>query len=215
MRMAAYRFFFSVFVALMIAVSAAPGRALERQPGADYHARREALAKKAGVVVLFAPIEGPDEVYEFRQENNFFYLSGQTEPGTALLIAPAAEARGDSPARAYTEIFFLPPHNVRREKFTAHTRGPENPNAPKITGCDRVEEMSKLPEEVEKAMAGARPVVYGDVSSDGEPSAHSAPLTFLKRSNAVVIFQDVNPFLTSLRTYKDAGEVALIRKAVD
>ena len=215
MRKAAPLLFFSLFVTLMIPVLAAPGPALDRQPSADYHARREALAKKTGVVVLFAPIEGPDEVYEFRQQNNFYYLSGQTEPGTALLIAAAADARGDSPARAYTEIFFLPPHNVRREKYTGPKLGAENPDAPKITGFDRVEEMSKLPEEVENAMAGARPVVYGDVSSDGEPSANGAPLTYLKRSNAVVIFQDVKPFLTSLRTYKDAGEVALLRKAVD
>src|SRR6202451_3095360 len=215
MRKAASLLFFSLFVTLMIPVLAVSGGALDRQPSADYHARREALAKKTGVVVLFAPIEGPDEVYEFRQENNFYYLSGQTEPGTALLIAAAADARGDSPARAYTEIFFLPPHNVRREKYTGPKLGAENPDAPKITGFDRVEEMSKLPEEVEKAIAGARPVVYGDVSSDGEPSADAAPLTFLKRSNAVVIFQDVKPFLTSLRTAKDAGEVALIRKAVD
>src|SRR3984957_2742095 len=146
MRKAAPLLFFSLFVTLMIPVLAAPGPALDRQPSADYHARREALAKKAGVVVLFAPIEGPDEVYEFRQENNFYYLSGQTEPGTALLIAPAAEARGDSPARAYTEIFFLPPHNVRREKFTGAKLGAENPDAPKITGFDRVEEMSRSEE---------------------------------------------------------------------
>src|ERR1700734_2737542 len=215
MRKAASLLFFSLFVTLMIPVLAVSGGALDRQPSADYHARREALAKKTGVVVLFAPIEGPDEVYEFRQQNNFYYLSGQTEPGTALLIVAAADARGDSPARAYTEIFFLPPHNVRREKYTGPKLGAENPDAPKITGFDRVEEMSKLPEEVEKAIAGARPVVSGDVSSDGEPSANAAPLTFLKRSNAVVIFQDVNPFLTSLRTAKDAGEVALIRRAVD
>jgi Xaa-Pro aminopeptidase len=200
-------FFFSFIVTLVIAVLAAPGGALDRQPSADYHARREALAKKAGVVVLFAPIEGPDEVYEFRQENNFFYLSGQTEPGAALLIAPAAEAKGDSPARAYTEIFYLPPHNLRREKYTGPKLGAENPDAAKITGFDRVEEMSKLPEEVGKAI--------GDVSSDGEPAANAAPLAFLKRSNAVVIFQDVKPIVASLRTYKDAGEVALIRKAVD
>src|ERR1700683_1563015 len=215
MRKAASLLFFSLFVTLMIPVLAVSGGALDRKPTPYYHPRREALAKKTGVVVLFAPIEGPDEVYEFRQQNNFYYLSGQTEPGTALLIVAAADARGDSPARAYTEIFFLPPHNVRREKYTGPKLGAENPDAPKITGFDRVEEMSKLPGEVEKAIAGARPVVYGDVSSDGEPSADAAPLTFLKRSNAVVIFQDVKPFLTSLRTYKDAGEVALLRKAVD
>ena len=66
------------------------GYALDRQPVADYHVRREALAKKAGgLVVLLAPLEGMDSVYEFRQENNFYYLSGVTVPGAGLLIAPA------------------------------------------------------------------------------------------------------------------------------
>jgi Xaa-Pro aminopeptidase len=208
--------FFSMFLGLMTALFAVPSGALDRQPGADYHARREALAKKAGgAVVLFAPLEGMDEVYEFRQDNDFFYLSGQTEPGSALLIAPAADAKGDSPARAYTEILFLLPHNLRREKFTGAKLGAENPDAPKITGFDRVEEMTKLPEEVAKAMAGGRPVVYADLPAPGETSAAYEPLAFLKHSNAVVFFQDVKPMVASLRMYKDAGEAALLRKAVD
>jgi Xaa-Pro aminopeptidase len=75
--------------------------------------------------------------------------------------------------------------------------------------------MSKLPEDVEKALGSGRPVVYADVLS-GEPSATApGPLAFLRRSNAVVFFEDVKPMLSSLRTYKDAGEVALLRKAVD
>jgi Xaa-Pro aminopeptidase len=127
------------------------GNALDRQPNADYHARREALAKKAGgVVVLFAPLEVGDAVYGFRQDDNFYYLSGLTDPGAAVLIAPAVEAKDDVPARAYTEILFLPPHNVRLEKFTGPKLGAENPDAPKITGFDHVEEMGKLPDEVSR-----------------------------------------------------------------
>src|SRR5580658_4136859 len=37
----------------------------------------------------------------------------------------------------------------------------------------------------------------------------------MKRFNAYLTFQDVKPMIWSLRTTKDAGEVALIRKAVD
>jgi len=135
------------------------GNALERQPGSDYHARREALARKAGgVVLLFAPLEGGDSVYGFRQEDNFYYLSGITIPGAALLVAPAADARSDSPARAYTETLFLPPRNIRTEKYTGEKLGADNPDAPKITGFDRVAEMGKLPDEVSKLLAGGRPV---------------------------------------------------------
>ncbi len=190
--------------------------ALDRQPGADYHARREALAKKAGgVVVLLAPLEGMDAVYEFRQENNFYYLSGVTVPGAGLLVAPALEAKADSPARPYTEILFLPPRNLRIEKFTGPQMGADDPDASKVTGFDHVEEMSGLPAEVAKLIANQRPIVYTELASAAGTPASEDLLGFLKHSNSMVFFQDAKPFLTSLRTTKDAGEVALIRKAVD
>jgi Xaa-Pro aminopeptidase len=201
---------------LMVSVAMSVGHALERQPNADYHARREALAKKAGgVVVLFAPQEGRDEVYAFRQEDNFYYLSGLTIPGAALLIAPAGEAQGDAAARAYTEVLFLPPRNLRRERYTGPQLGADDPDAAKMTGFDRVAEMGALPDEVSKAMAGGRAVVDTDVPAQGETSDSLEVLAFLRRTNTAVMFQDAKPLLASLRTVKDAGEAALIRKAVD
>jgi Xaa-Pro aminopeptidase len=212
-------FFLTSFLAgLFLLNSAATSFAIERQPNSDYHARREALAKKVGgVVVLFAATEneGPNDIYGFRQDDNFFYLSGQSEPGAALLIASAADAKADAPARSYTEILFLPPRNLIQEKWTGPKVGPENPEAPKITGFDHVEDMGQLPNDVARYVAGARPAVYTDVASRGETSASSAPLAFLKRINAYLSFEDVKPMISSLRTTKDAGEVALIRKAVD
>ena len=122
---------------LLLTFAIATAAALERQPNSDYHARRQALATKAaGVVVLFAPMEneGPNEIYGFRQDDNFFYLSGLSEPGSALLIASAAEAKGEAAARSYTEILFLPSRNPIQEKWTGPKLGPENPEAAKITG---------------------------------------------------------------------------------
>jgi Xaa-Pro aminopeptidase len=192
--------------------------ALDRQPNSDYHARREALAKKAGgVIVLFAPMEseGPNDLYGFRQDDNFYYLSGLTEPGVALLIAPAAEAVSDKPAHPYTEILFLPARNLIQEKWTGPKLGPENPDALKITGFDHVEEMTKLPDEAVKLTSGLHPTIYTDVASGSETSASTEPLEFLKDVNSFLVFADVKPMVWSLRTAKDAGEAALIRKAVD
>lgn len=192
------------------------GLSLDRQPGTDYRARREALAKKAGaVIVLLAPLEKMDAVYEFRQEDNFYYLSGVAVPGAGLLIAPAVEAKGETPARTYTEILFLPPRNLRLEKFTGRQMGADDADAPKQTGFDRVEETGNLPVEVAKLLAGQRPVVYTETPSPGKGTASEDMLGFLQHSNAMIFFQDVEPMLSSLRTTKDAGEVALIRKAVD
>jgi Xaa-Pro aminopeptidase len=206
------------FVIGFLLAAAKPGAAIDRQPNSDYRARREALAKKAaGVVVLFAATEndGPNDLYGFRQDDNFYYLSGLSEPGSALLVASAAEAKGDAPARAYSEILFLPARNSTQEKWTGPKLGPENPEAPKITGFDRVEDMGQLPSEVARFLTGGRPSLYTAVATEDEPSASAPALAFLKRLNAYLRFQDVKPMLTSLRTNKDAGEVALIRKAVD
>ena len=125
-----------LLLSLLVSVSAPKSGALERQPNADYRARREALAKKVpGVIVLFSAIEsdGPNDLYGFRQEDNFYYLSGITEPGIALLISPATPAKGTAPARPYTEVLFLPARNMVQEKWTGPKLGPENSEAPKIT----------------------------------------------------------------------------------
>jgi Xaa-Pro aminopeptidase len=210
--------FAALWAGLIILGAATSSSAIDRQPNSDYKARREALAKKAaGVIVLFAPMEsdGPNDIYGFRQEDNFYYLSGLTEPGAALLIAPAAEAAADQPVRAYTEILFLPARNLIQEKWTGPKLGPENADATKITGFDHVKDMAKLPEEAAKLAVGARPVIYTDVASHDQTSASTEPLQFLKDVNSFIGFKDGKPMIESLRTAKDAGEVGLIRKAVD
>ena len=190
--------------------------ALERQPNSDYHARREALAKKVnGVVVLFSNIEHPADLYLFRQDENFYYLTGWNEPVGALLIASEEKAEGDKAARPYAEIFFLPARNMTQEKWTGPKLGPENPDAPKITGFDRVEDLAKLPDELDKFLAGGRPQIYTDVATPFQESMSAEPLAFLKSLNPYVMFTDVRPMISSLRTTKDDGEIALIRKAVD
>ena len=114
--------------------------ALERQPASDYHARREKLAAKlnGGVALLFAPPESGDEIYGYRADNNFYYLTGWPEPGAAVLVAGPQEAKDNTPARPYTEILFLPSRNYSQEKWMGPKLGPENPDAAKLTGFDRV-----------------------------------------------------------------------------
>jgi Xaa-Pro aminopeptidase len=210
---------FSLLLFCFLAAPFLPSNAFERQPNADYRARREALAKKVtGVVVLFSAVEsdGPNDLYGFRQDDNFYYLTGNSEPGIALLIAPAVEAKGNVAARAYSEILFLPARNLVQEKWTGPKLGPENPDAPKITGFDRVEDIAKLPDDAVKLAAGAlHPVIYTDVPAPGETSPSFGPIAFVKSVNSFVGFHDVKSALESIRTFKDAGEAALLKKAVD
>lgn len=192
--------------------------ALDRQPNSDFRMRRQSLASKAsgGVVLIFASneAEGPNDLYGYRPDDNFFYLSGWSEPGAALLIVGAADPKDHS----YTEILFLPNHNPSQEKWTGPKLGADSPDAGKLTGFDHVEVLDNLRSELVRLLPAKKATVYTDVVADGEISNSAAPLDWLKRANSFpvgVSFQDVRPMLASLRTYKDAGEIERIRHATD
>ncbi len=158
--------------------------------------------------------EGPNDLYGYRPDDNFFYLSGWSEPGAALLIM-AGSTTADN---AYTEILFLPNHNPSQEKWTGPKLGPENPDAGKITGFDRVEVIDNLRADLVHLLPTGRVTIYTDVPSGDETSNSTAPLAWLNRANSFpvgVSFQDVRPILSSLRTFKDAREIERIRQATD
>ena len=125
-------------VSLLILTIAPAALATERQGNPEYRARRTALVDKmeGGALVLFAPteLEGPNGIYGFRQEDNFYYLTGWSEPGAALLIN----------SKPYVEVLFLPQHNLTQEKWTGPKLGPEDPEATRATGFDKVESLDKI-----------------------------------------------------------------------
>jgi Xaa-Pro aminopeptidase len=195
--------------------------ALDRQATSDYHTRRQKLATKldGGIALVFAPpeAEGPNDLYGYRPDDNFYYLTGWPEPGAALLIAAQRQAKEDSPARPYTEILFLPKRNFSQEQWTGPKLGPDDPKAGATTGFERVEPLDHLRDELVK-LVPQRSTIYTDVPASGEISNSRNSLEWLQTANSFPVgtsYADIRPLLGSLRTVKDAGEVELIRKAVD
>jgi Xaa-Pro aminopeptidase len=191
---------------------------LERQPNADYHARRVALSKLApenGAYLIFAgeESEGPNAIYGFRQDENYYYLTGIPEPGGAVLIVPEAPAKGDSPARPYTEVLFLPARNLVQEKWTGIKPGPEDPNVGQLTGFDRVVALDQIRDELFKVMPRSNLSLLTNQTpeTDGIKS-------WLERTNSFpgfVRFADGTNDIAKVRSLKDAGEIALLKKAAD
>ena len=143
--------------ALLVLCSALPAlRALEKQPSSAYHARRVALAGKlqGGVAVLFAAEESVLDFMPYRQDSDFYYLTGWTEPGAALLIV------GDAPQaaspRSYKEILFLPARNLRMETYTGAKMDASTPGVTQAVGVDAVEPMTELPAELSRLIAADR-----------------------------------------------------------
>jgi len=199
-------------LAFVLAILTITAAATERQNNADYRARRQALATAMsadhGSLILFAPVEpeGQNDLYGFRQENNFYYLTGWPEPGAAILIT----------SDPYREVLFLPEHNATQEKWTGPKLGPENPDAPKITGFDKVESLDNMHDELLKVLPQPRAIVYADLGSNGQSTASTGPMEWLRRSNSFpnyISFRDAVPLLAKLRMIKDAGEVEFIRRA--
>ena len=212
----------SSFLLLALLLASSPLFAFERQPNEAYRARRLALAGKMGngVALLFAATEseGPNAIYGFRQDDYFYYLTGWTEPGAALLIAPAVAARDGRPARPYTEVLYLPAHNLSQERWTGPKLGAENPEAPRLTGFDRVEPLDRMAADLRQLLSPAGAVIFSDIPQQGGESPASRPLSWLRRDNAFptyVSFVDAKPILDEMRKAKDGGEIALIRSAAN
>ncbi len=207
---------------LLLTLASMPALARERQPNADYHARRENLAAKLkdGVALMFAPPEasGPNAVYGYYPDVNFYYLTGWGEPGAALLVAGPSEPKDGNPARSYVEILFLPSRNYSEERWTGPKLGPDSSNAAQLTGVDRVESLDNLRSELVKLFPDRGISVYTDISSGDDISNSVQPMAWLENANAFAVgtsYKDIRPLLASLRTIKDRGEVELIRKATD
>jgi Xaa-Pro aminopeptidase len=210
------------FLAILCSLLSLPLAALDRQPSSDYHTRREKLAAKldGGVALVFAPpeAEGPNAIYGYRPDNNFYYLTGWAEPGAALLVVSAAEAKDNSPARAYSEILFLPSRNYSEERWTGPKLGPENAKAAELTGVDRVESLDHMRDQLVSMFPDHGIKIYTDIPTAGDDSNSTEPLAWLKTANAFPVgtsYADIRPLLSSLRMIKDAGEVDLVRKATN
>jgi Xaa-Pro aminopeptidase len=161
----------------------------------EYQHRRTELRKSLdGVMVLFGA-EDPDDLHtSFFQESNFLYLSGWREPGAVMLLTQQ------------TEILFLPARDLRTELYTGRKLGPDDLEAPKQAGFDRVMPKSALESAFLKVLETA-PRVYvipGDVHS--------------QKLKSLAVFHDeadAAQAIARLRMVKSPAEIELIAKATD
>ena len=206
-------------------VSTASAFAMDSIPQAEYKARRIALSTKVrgGAALILAADEPVLDFMPYRQDEDFFYLSGWNEPGAAILIigpGPATTTRlGDLvPEHTYREILFLPMRNLVTEKYTGAKMDAATPGVMASTGFDAVMPISTLPEVLAK-FVGEEPkrgqAIWSQLDS---PAAHAA-LGFVQqtlgRGNIAVPENDVHSLTLPLRTLKSPAELDLIRKATD
>src|SRR4051794_36566819 len=107
-----------------------------------YKARRDQLMKAhpGGVFVLPSHpdyIRNSDVHHPFRQDSNFYYLSGFEEPESCLVLAPAASLPG-----GYRTLLFVQPRDPEKEMWDGERYGLEG--AMKVFGANEAYPIQEL-----------------------------------------------------------------------
>jgi Xaa-Pro aminopeptidase len=142
---------YGVPVWLCLIVFATLAFGIEKEPLQEYRARRERLAQriKGNVLVLRAAPE--QELVEYQQEKNFYYLTGFDEPNAILLL--------DASSEPSQEFLFLPERKPAQERWTGPKLGP-GADAEKATGFAKVLSTSQF-DAVLKTASDRAKSVYG------------------------------------------------------
>lgn len=212
---------------LLISVSIAPGFAGTTDADAlkEYAGRRaRLLAELNAPVVLFgyedaafglSDPERKSPESTFRQEENFYYLTGHREEGAALLLVPqtaGAKAAGLAPATLY-----LPPRDKRRESWDGARMGPDDPGIQERTGFATVKPMPELRGDLERA-AKVFPKMHTLAPLKEESSARTHAghwLQWLKEAAPSTEFASARAVLGAMRQVKSPREQGLLRVAIE
>ena len=188
-----------------------------RQPNSEYQGRRDKLrAAVDGPVVLFGYTTRQDagEVAVFFQEENFYYLTGYSEPDAALVLIP--DGPNGKPLEGPNEILYLPPRDPRVAKWEGPKLGPEDPNVTEATGFATVRPFADLKGNL-VPLAKTFPNFY-TLLPKGPENGYPHLTTWSDWLRATVpntSVHDVTPAITNLREVKSAGELELMQKAID
>lgn len=213
-------FFLLPVIALLFPLIA---HALDSVPQPEYHQRREALAAnlKGGAALLFAAEEPQLDFMPYRQDEDFYYLSGWNEPGAALLVIGAGPGSVDRlgtqiPAHSYREILFLPTRNLVTEKYTGVKMDATSANVTAKTGFAEVMPMSALPEVLGKFVSEDRRRA-ANLYTQSDVAAAKATMEFTGAvlGGSSLGARDVRGLLIPQRMVKSAGEIELLRKAAE
>jgi Xaa-Pro aminopeptidase len=210
-------------IAILLILASLPAAAWDRGIVNDYHDRRAQLVRETGdgLIVLFGydAADVAASTTQFRQNENFYYLTGWNEPKAIMLLVPKSSgaAGAGHPAEMEHEILFIPPHDLRGEKWTGPKLGPEDAEAKVKTGFPEVKSINLFPQELQEALKKF-PRIYTEMTpqpESGEDSFVQQTLSKLHKLAPLATFADLLSRVSALREVKSPGEIALMRKAAD
>lgn len=215
------RIFRFLLLANFVLLSVLPALAWEREPVSVFHERRVKLMRATGgdgVIVLFGYRDEDlaASVTTFHQNENFYYLTGWDEPVAMMLLVPKA-AKPGAAVEIEKEILFIPAHDFRQERWTGPKLGPDDADASARTGFPTLKATSLFQSELLEALKGS-PKIYTELTpqpESGEDYFQADAVSKLRKMAPLATLADVREHVERLRAVKSAGEIALLRKAID
>lgn len=198
-------------------------------PNSVYRSRRDALISELGtdaVAILYAAPErtrNADTDYRYRQDDNFYYLTGFNEPNAILLLSGRGMAVVDvldsMKIDTVKEVLFVQSRNPRFEQWTGRRFGPEG--AMKLLGVRYAVGIEKFT-SMFASLVPMRSLKYlyvanlaketsGRISEMLQPVRSS--IDQLKANGSPIEVRDPSPIVKKFRAVKSQEEIALITKA--
>ncbi|HUP00891.1 MAG TPA: aminopeptidase P N-terminal domain-containing protein [Gemmatimonadota bacterium] len=196
---------------LAIAPAAAQNRSHAGPPDELFAKHRQAFMERmeGGIAIFRAQPEIPrngDAGYPYRQDSDFYYVTGFTEPGAVAVLRPGAP-------EGERFVLFVRPHDVAAEIWTGHRAGVEG--ALENYEADRAYGIDSLDLVIPRYLQGVDRL-YFDFSKD-HPWAHTEALqgfrAWADTTGAQILGTDA--IVNELRLIKGPEEIALLQEAID
>ncbi len=179
----------------------------------EFQQRRQQVMEKIGhgtAIFRSAPmaVMHNDVEYTYRQDSDFFYLTGFNEPDAVAILAP------HHPEHQF--ILFVQPKDPKKETWTGYLHGVEG--AKEIFGADEAYSIQELEEKLPQYLEKAERIYYHlgrDKTFNTNVLNHWQKLiaTFPRRGTGPTALEDTNFILHPLRLLKTAAELDNIRQA--
>ncbi len=154
-----------------------------------------------------------DTEYPFRQDSDFWYLSGFNEPDAVLVMSNQLEG---NKIQHSAVLMFVQPKDAHAEVW--HGRRLGTASAPKELGLDEAYSLDSIEELLPELLNGHEHLYF---SLDRNPAADAlvqaalaeckaAPKQSMMAPNTII---DVGPILHQMRRIKSDAEIALMREA--
>ncbi|MBE9119339.1 aminopeptidase P N-terminal domain-containing protein [Tychonema sp. LEGE 07199] len=181
----------------------------------EYRQRREQLMAKIGsgtAIFRSAPaaVMHNDVEYAYRQDSDFFYLTGFNEAGAVAVLAPHHEE--------HKFVLFVQPKDLEKETWHGYRAGVEG--AKELYGADEAFPIAELAEKLPKFLEKADRIYYHfgrDRTFNQTILNHwqSLMATYPKRGTGPTAIEDSNIILHPMRLVKSETELALMRQAAN